>query len=167
MATLTFFSCLFILFLLYYKGTFVRKLTLKAGDAMRTGTANLPLHGGKCPPWLFAHMKELAPAVIRAIALEYGAGEVLRRLADPIWFQAFGCLLGFDWHASGVTTTVCGAVKEGLKPHQGELGIFVAGGKGRTSRKTPMEIDEVFFNILRPGQFSTGLFENKLMAWRR
>lgn len=134
---------------------------------MRTGTANLPLHGGKCPPWLFAHMKELAPAVIRAIALEYGAGEVLRRLADPIWFQAFGCLLGFDWHASGVTTTVCGAVKEGLKPHQGELGIFVAGGKGRTSRKTPMEIDEVFFNILRPGQFSTGLFENKLMAWRR
>lgn len=108
---------------------------------MRTGTANLPLHGGKCPPWLFAHMKELAPAVIRAITYEYGAGEVLRRLADPVWFQAFGCLLGFDWHASGVTTTVCGAIKEGLKPYQGELGIFVAGGKGRTSRKTPLEID--------------------------
>lgn len=109
---------------------------------MRTGTANLPLHGGKCPPWLFVHMKELAPAVIRAIAYEYGTGEVLRRLSDPVWFQAFGCLLGFDWHASGLTTTVCGAIKEGLKPYQGELGIFVAGGKGRTSRKTPLEIEE-------------------------
>lgn len=83
---------------------------------MRTGVANLPLHGGKCPSWLFAQMKELAPAVIRAIALDYGIGEVLRRLSDPVWFQAFGCLLGFDWHASGLTTTVCGALKEGLSP---------------------------------------------------
>ncbi len=109
---------------------------------MRTGTANLPLHGGRCPAWLFAEMKELGSAIVQAVAYEYGPAEVLARLSDPFWFQALGCVLGFDWHSSGVTTTVCGALKEGLKPHQGELGIFMAGGKGRTSRKTPQEIEE-------------------------
>lgn len=109
---------------------------------MRTGTANLPLHGGKCPPWLFAEMKQLGSAIIRATINEYGTAEILKRLSDPFWFQALGCVLGFDWHSSGVTTTVCGALKEGLREHQGELGIFFAGGKGKTSRKTPLEIDQ-------------------------
>ena len=107
---------------------------------MRTGMANLPLHPGKCPPWLFSHMKELGSAIVRAVVEEYGSREVLVRLSDPFWFQAMGCVLGFDWHSSGLTTTVCGALKEGLKPYQGELGLFLAGGKGNTSRKTPQEI---------------------------
>lgn len=109
---------------------------------MRTGTANLPLHGGKCPPWLFNRMKTLSGAILEVIVLEYGAEEVLRRLSDPYWFQAFGCILGYDWHSSGLTTTVCGAVKEALKYKQGELGIFIAGGKGKSSTRTPQEIEE-------------------------
>lgn len=108
---------------------------------MRTGTTSLPLHGGKCPAWLFPRMKQLGAAIIRAIVENNGPDEVLRRLSDPLWFQALGCVLGFDWHSSGVTTTVCGALKEGLKPWQGELGLFFAGGKGATSRKTPLEIE--------------------------
>lgn len=78
--------------------------------------------------------------MLEVIVYEYGTGEVLRRLADPVWFQTFGCLLGFDWHSSGLTTVVCGALKEGLKEQQGELGLFFAGGKGKTSRQTPEEI---------------------------
>lgn len=107
---------------------------------MRTGMADLPLHGGKCPPWLFARMKRLGAAIIEVIVCEYGPEEVLRRLADPFWFQALGCVLGFDWHSSGLTTTVCGALKEGLRGKEKDLGLFVAGGKGRTSRQTPQEI---------------------------
>lgn len=108
---------------------------------MRTGIANLPLHGGKCPAWLFTRMKSLGAAIIGVIAEEYGPTEVLNRLADPFWFQGLGCVLGFDWHSSGVTTTVCGALKEGLKEAQGDLGIFLTGGKGRVSRNTPSEIE--------------------------
>src|SRR5512142_1079222 len=108
--------------------------------ARRSGYADLPLHGGKAPRWLFERMALLAPAIVEAIVLEHGPAEVLRRLSDPFWFQAFGCVLGFDWHSSGVTTTVCGAVKEGLKDVDRELGLFAAGGKGRTSRKAPQEI---------------------------
>jgi uncharacterized protein len=107
---------------------------------MKTGTANLPLHGGRAPAWLFDRMKQLAPAIIEAIVLERGPACVLERLSDPHWFQAFGCVLGFDWHSSGVTTTVCGALKEGLAGREAETGIYVAGGKGRTSRKTPTEL---------------------------
>lgn len=106
----------------------------------RTGTADLPLHGGHCPPWLFQRMQRLAGAILEAIVLEYGAAEVLRRLADPFWFQAFGNVLGFDWHSSGLTTTVCGAVKLALAERGRELGLFVAGGKGGAARKTPHEI---------------------------
>jgi uncharacterized protein len=107
-----------------------------------TGYASLPLHGGKAPAWLFGRMVRLSREIIVYLASEYDTREVLRRLADPFWFQAFGCVLGFDWHSSGVTTTVCGAVKEGLKDVDRELGFFAAGGKGRTSRKTPGEIDQ-------------------------
>ncbi|MDQ7850598.1 MAG: DUF763 domain-containing protein [Armatimonadota bacterium] len=106
----------------------------------RTGTATLPLHGGRAPRWLFARMVRLARAVVEALVEDAGPAGVLRRLADPFWFQAFGCLLGFDWHSSGVTTTVCGALKEGLKGTEGTLGLLVAGGKGAASRHTPWEL---------------------------
>src|ERR671929_1973578 len=106
----------------------------------RVGSATLPLHGGKAPKWLFSRMVELAPAIAEVMVLEHGRAEFLRRLSDPHWFQAFGCVLGFDWHSSGVTTTVCGALKEGLSKRQNEIGIFVAGGKGKTSRKTPEDV---------------------------
>ncbi|MGH6904995.1 MAG: DUF763 domain-containing protein, partial [Geminicoccaceae bacterium] len=106
----------------------------------RTGVASLPLHTGRAPPWLFGRMVRLARAILAHLIAEYGAEEVLRRLSDPFWFQAFGCVLGFDWHSSGVTTTVCGALKEAVRERQGDFGLYVAGGKGGTSRKTPAEI---------------------------
>lgn len=110
--------------------------------ARRTGTATLPLHRGRAPRWLFERMTALAPAVVEAIVLEHGTHEVLRRLSDPHWFQAFGCVLGFDWHSSGVTTTVCGALKAGLEGRETDTGLRVAGGKGRASRRTPLELLE-------------------------
>src|SRR5689334_4312529 len=106
----------------------------------RTGSATLPLHSGRAPKWLFERMAELAPAIAEVMVLEHGRAEFLRRLSDPHWFQAFGCVLGFDWHSSGVTTTVCGALKEGLAPRSADLGLYVAGGKGKTSRETPNEL---------------------------
>jgi len=107
---------------------------------MKRRVAQLPLHTGKAPPWLFKRMTRLAGAVTMAIVEEFGPAEMLRRLADPWWFQAFGCVLGFDWHSSGVTTVTCGALKEAAKTCGADLGILVAGGKGATSRKTPGEI---------------------------
>jgi hypothetical protein len=86
-------------------------------------------------------MTQLAREIALLIASDFGPDELLRRLSDPFWFQAFGCVLGFDWHSSGVTTTACGALKEGLRPLERELGIFVCGGKGRVSRNTPNEIE--------------------------
>jgi hypothetical protein len=109
---------------------------------VRTGYAHLPLHGGKAPRWLFTRMVRLSREVVGHLVEEQGPAEVLRRLSDPFWFQAFGCLLGFDWHSSGVTTTVCGAVKEGLRGRERDLGLFAAGGKGGTSRHTPREVTE-------------------------
>jgi len=107
-----------------------------------TGYASLPLHGGKAPPWLFSRMVRLSREIVIYITSEFGAREVLRRLSDPFWFQAFGCVLGFDWHSSGVTTTVCGAVKESIRDIDRDLGFFAAGGKGGTSRKAPAQIAE-------------------------
>ncbi len=94
---------------------------------MRTGTVNLPLHGGKAPRWLFERMVKLACGISEVVVYEYGQKEFLRRISDPYWFQAFSCVLGFDWHSSGTTTTTCGALKAALKPE--EHGIAVAGGK--------------------------------------
>src|SRR5512137_1254493 len=110
---------------------------------MKTGVAHLPLNYGKAPSWLFQRMKSLAREVTSFIIDGYGAEEMLLRLSDPFWFQAFGCALGFDWHSSGVTTTVCGAVKEGIKGMERDLGFFVTGGKGRVSRRTPQEIEQI------------------------
>ncbi len=106
----------------------------------RTGYASLPLHGGKAPAWLFSRMVLLSREILSHIVEEYGAREVLRRMSDPFWFQAFGCVLGFDWHSSGVTTTVCGAVKESLRETGPEWGLFAAGGKGAASKKSPAQI---------------------------
>src|SRR5205823_7616963 len=108
-----------------------------------TGYASLPLHSGRAPAWLFGRMVRLSHEIVVYLTAEYGAGDVLRRLSDPFWFQAFGCVLGFDWHSSGVTTTVCGAVKESLKDLDRELGLFAAGGKGAASRRTPAQIAEI------------------------
>ncbi|NLE09194.1 MAG: DUF763 domain-containing protein [Dehalococcoidales bacterium] len=113
----------------------------------RTGIANLPLHGGKAPRWLFERMVKLAREITTVIIEDYGPEEMLVRLSHPYWFQAFGCILGFDWHSSGVTTTVCGALKEGIKGREKDLGLFVAGGKGAASRKTPSEL-ETWGNIV-------------------
>ncbi len=106
----------------------------------RTGTATLPLHHGKAPRWLFSRMAALAGEIAGAVVCEFGPEGLLRRLSDPYWFQALGCIVGFDWHSSGLTTTLTGALKEGVRGRQGELGIFVAGGKGAASRKTPEQI---------------------------
>ena len=102
--------------------------------------AQLPLHTGKAPPWLFRRMTRLAGGIATAIVEEFGAQELLRRLSDPWWFQTFGCVLGFDWHSSGLTTVTCGALKEAAREIGQDLGILDAGGKGSTSRKTPREI---------------------------
>ena len=107
----------------------------------RTGTAQLPLHGGRAPAWLFSRMVKLAREISIHVVSEYGSEEMLRRLSDPFWFQAFGCVLGFDWHSSGVTTTVTGALKEGLRGLESDLGLFAGGGKGAVSRNTPHEIE--------------------------
>jgi hypothetical protein len=106
----------------------------------RTGSASLPLHGGKAPSWLFQRMVRLSRAILLHMSSEHGPEEVLRRLSDPFWFQALGCALGFDWHSSGVTTTTCGALKEAVRGSEESFGLWVAGGKGQTSRRTPAEI---------------------------
>jgi hypothetical protein len=110
---------------------------------MRTGIAELPLHHGRAPRWLFEKMVKLSRAIIEAIVIKQGPQEFLERVSDPFWFQAFGAVLGFDWHSSGVTTTVCGAMKEGTKQVSNELGIYFCGGKGGASRKTPQQIQSI------------------------
>ncbi len=104
----------------------------------RTGVANLPLHYGKAPAWLTVRMRKLAKEIANIIIEEHGTAKFIKRLADPYWFQAFGCVLAYDWHSSGVTTVVTGILKNALSPE--EHGIAVCGGKGRTSRKTPSNI---------------------------
>jgi len=106
----------------------------------RSGSADLPLHGGRVPRWLGERMTRLGAVISEAIVLEYGRDELLRRLAHPFWFQSFGAVMGMDWHSSGITTSVIGALKRGLAPLSGELGLHVCGGRGRHSRKTPDEL---------------------------
>ena len=110
---------------------------------MKTGVPHLPLHGGKAPRWLFEKMVALSGAILELMVVDKGPEEILKYFSNPFWFQAFGCVLGFDWHSSGLTTTTCGAVKEALKERGYALGFFIAGGKGKTSRKTPDEITRI------------------------
>lgn len=107
---------------------------------MKTGIASFPLDYGTCPKWLFERMTRLSRSIIQAIVEGFGAEEFLRRLSDPVWFQSLGCVLAFDWNSSGVTTTTCGALKAGVYGLEKDLGIFICGGKGKTSRKTPEQI---------------------------
>jgi hypothetical protein len=106
----------------------------------RTGSACLPLHGGRVPEWLASRMARLGRVLTEAIVLQYGRDEMLRRLSHPFWFQSFGAVMGMDWHSSGITTSVLGALKHGLAPVQDELGLYVCGGRGRHSRRTPEEL---------------------------
>jgi len=106
----------------------------------RTGSADLPLHAGRVPQWLASRMARLGAVMVEALVLEEGPHGVLRRLAHPFWFQALGCVMGMDWHSSGITTSVLGALKRGLTGRERELGIAVCGGRGRHSRQTPSEL---------------------------
>lgn len=106
----------------------------------RSGVADLPLHGGRVPAWLAERMTRMGTAIAESVVYHYGLSELLARLSDPHWFQALGCVMGMDWHSSGITTSVLGALKRGLNPQTDELGIYVCGGRGRHSRKTPEEL---------------------------
>jgi len=107
----------------------------------RTGVANLPLHGGKAPKWLFDRMVKLSEGIVEVIINEYGKDEFLKRISDTFWFQSFSCVLGYDYHSSGTTTVTCGALKEAIKPEQ--HGFAIAGGKGKASRKTIQQIEQI------------------------
>jgi uncharacterized protein len=106
----------------------------------RSGYADLPLHYGRVPTWLADRMAELGGAIVEALVLEYGSSEVLKRLSDPMWFQALGCVLGMDWHSSGITTSVMGALKKAVNPLSKEIGIYICGGRGKHSLQTPNEL---------------------------
>ncbi len=107
---------------------------------MNRSYADMPLHYGQVPPWLYQRMSKLGVAIVEAIVLEYGRGAVLQRLSDPFWFQALGCVLGMDWHSSGITTSVMGALKRSVNERSKELGIYICGGKGKYSKETPAEL---------------------------
>lgn len=107
----------------------------------RSGIAELPLHGGHVPAWLAERMTTLGTGIAESILHHYGVSEFLSRLSDPFWFQALGCVMGMDWHSSGITTSVLGALKRGLNPRAHELGIYLCGGRGKHSRKTPQELE--------------------------
>src|ERR671926_662894 len=106
----------------------------------RSGYADLPLHRGHVPAWLATRMTLLGTAIVEAVLSEYGRSEVLTRLSDPFWFQALGAVMGMDWHSSGITTAVMGALKRGLNPRAPELGLYICGGRGKHSRHTPDEL---------------------------
>ena len=106
----------------------------------RSGVADLPLHGGRVPPWLAARMVTLGTAIAETVVHHYGRSNLLSRLSDPFWFQALGSVMGMDWHSSGITTSVMGALKKGLNPRAHELGIYICGGRGKQSRNTPQEL---------------------------
>jgi uncharacterized protein len=109
----------------------------------RSGVADLPLHGGRVPQWLAERMTKLGTAIAEAVVQDYGASAFLSRLSDPFWFQALGAVMGMDWHSSGITTSVMGALKRGLTPRANELGIYICGGRGRFSRNTPHELRSI------------------------
>lgn len=109
----------------------------------RTGSAYLPLHGGRVPQWLATRMASMSRIVTEALVVEYGRDELLRRLANPFWFQSFGAVMGMDWHSSGMTTSVLSALRRGLDPIAHELGLYICGGRGRASRATPSQLLEV------------------------
>jgi hypothetical protein len=123
--------------------------------ARRTGSADLPLHGGRVPAWLAGRMASLGAIITQAIVHHYGRDEFLQRLAHPFWFQSFGAVMGMDWHSSGITTSVIGALKRGLAPLERELGIHVCGGRGQHSRRTPDELKALGYRTGLDGESLT------------
>src|SRR5262245_39621945 len=118
----------------------------------RSGVADLPLHGGRVPQWLATRMVTLGTAITESVLHHYGRGAFLSRLSDPFWFQALGSVMGMDWHSSGITTAVMGALKKGLNPKAHELGVYVCGGRGRHSRQTPIELRDIAGRISLDGE---------------
>src|ERR1700752_4938767 len=117
--------------------------SVRIGLMKLSGFADLPLNGGRVPPWLAERMTQMGAAIGESIVLHYGQAEVLSRLSDSCWFQALGAVMGMDWHSSGITTSVLGALKRGLNPRARELGIYFCGGRGKHSRKPPDEVRAV------------------------
>ncbi|MCC8096177.1 MAG: DUF763 domain-containing protein, partial [Tannerellaceae bacterium] len=120
--------------------TIYRPVFILTFAAMKRGHADLPLHYGTVPPWLAQRMSLLGGAIVEAISIEYGRAALLQRLSDPFWFQSLGCVLGMDWHSSGITTSVMNALKKAINKRSAELGVYVCGGRGNASRKTPSEL---------------------------
>jgi len=118
----------------------------------RSGVADLPLHGGRVPPWLATRMVTLGTAITESVLYHYGRSAFLSRLSDPFWFQALGSVMGMDWHSSGITTAVMGALKKGLNPKAHELGVYICGGRGRHSRQTPVELRDIATRISLDGE---------------
>jgi uncharacterized protein len=131
---------------------------------MKRGIATFTLDYGKCPPWLFRRMVALGREMTRVIVDEYGPEEYVRRIADPVWFQSLGTVLAFDWNASGLTTILTAALKEAIRGQERDLGIFICGGKGKTSRKTPDEIMNWGQRIYLPEQSINSLVYNSKMS---
>lgn len=109
----------------------------------KSGSADLPLHSGRVPPWLYERMSKLGKGIVEAIVEEYGTSEFLKRISDPYWFQSLGAIMGMDWHSSGITTSVLGALKKAINPVSNEFGLFVCGGRGKYSRQTPDELKNI------------------------
>lgn len=109
----------------------------------RSGAADLPLHYGYVPKWLYERMAKLGLAITESIISDYGKNEFLRRMSDPFWFQSFGAVMGMDWHSSGITTSVLGSLKRAVNPHAKEFGIYICGGKGKQSTGTPEELQKL------------------------
>lgn len=128
------------------------------------GVASFGLDGGKCPPWLFERMVKLGREMMYVLVAEYGPEEFIKRIADPVWFQSLGIVLAFDWNASGLTTILTAALKEALRGHERDFGIFIAGGKGKTSRKTPSEILEWGERLAMPVAQANNLVYNSKMS---
>lgn len=133
-------------------------------ERMKRGVATFTLDSGTCPAWLFRRMVALSREMIRAIVAEEGPDELVRRLGDPVWFQSFGTVLAFDWNASGLTTILTAAMKEAIRGEEKELGVYICGGKGRTSRKTPEEIIRWADRASLPEGSESGLVYNSRMA---
>lgn len=131
---------------------------------MRRGIATFTLDYGKCPPWLFQRMVSLGREMVRVLVEEYGPDEFIKRIADPVWFQSLGTVLAFDWNASGLTTILTAALKEAIRGEEKNLGIFICGGKGKTSRKTPDEILEWGERLSLPEGRANNLVYNSKMS---
>lgn len=131
---------------------------------MKRGIATMPLDSGKVPQWLFERMRRLTRNIVIAIVEEYGPDEFIKRIADPVWFQCLSCVIGMDWNSSGTTTITTGALKDGLRGLERDLGIFICGGKGKTSRKTPDEIQNWGEYLSLPEEKINNLVYNSKMA---